>query len=86
MRDSHKVVVATVERTDPFKGLAAGVDPRAVKDGGIAAGDVIYAVNRTHVPSIAELRTILDALKSGDPVVLQLERRGTLMYLAFMVE
>ena len=29
---------------------------------------------------------LLDGLKTGDPVVLQLERRGELMYLAFTVE
>ena len=46
----------------------------------------IYAVNRTPVAGIAELRTLLDGLKTGDPVVLQLERRGELMYLPFTVE
>jgi hypothetical protein len=29
---------------------------------------------------------ILDELKAGDPVVLQLERQGVMMYLAFTVE
>lgn len=32
------------------------------------------------------LRGILDRLRIGDPVVLQLERRGELMYLAFTIE
>ena len=35
---------------------------------------------------IAELRTALDQLKSGDAVVLHLERRGELLFLAFTVE
>ena len=55
-------------------------------DGGLAAGDVIYAVNRTQVMGLTHLRAMLDGLKTGDPVVLQLERRGELIYLAFTVE
>jgi serine protease Do len=55
-------------------------------EGGLAAGDVIYAVNRAKVPGLTELRSSLDALNSGDAVVLQLERRGELMYLSFTVE
>ena len=62
---------------------AGAIDAR---EGGLAQGDVIYAVNRRPVARIAELRTIVDAFKTGDPVVLQLERGGELMYLAFTVE
>ena len=71
---SGVVVVSTV---------AGAIDAR---EGGLAAGDVIYAINRAAVKGIAELRTALEALKTGDPVVLQLERRGELTYLAFTVE
>jgi S1-C subfamily serine protease len=49
-------------------------------------GDVVFAVNRTAVKSLADLRTAVDALSSGDPVVLQLERQGVLMYLTFTIE
>ena len=56
------------------------------RDGGLAQGDVVVAVNRTAIGGLAELRAALDALKAGDPVVLQLERQGGLMYLAFTVE
>ena len=63
--------------------VAGAIDSR---EGGLAAGDVVYAVNRTPVAGLSELRAALDALKPGDPVVLQLERRGELMYLAFTVE
>ena len=48
--------------------------------------DVVMAVNRTRVGGLGELRTVVDALKPGDPIVLQLERHGSLMYLAFTVE
>jgi serine protease Do len=57
-----------------------------VRRGGLAVGDVIYAVNRRSVAELSALRAALDTLKPGDPVVLQLERRGQLMYLAFTIE
>ncbi len=63
--------------------VAGAID---VRDGGLEVGDVIYSVNRTAVAGLAELRTALEAFKSGDPVVLQIERRGELTYLAFTIE
>jgi hypothetical protein len=38
------------------------------------------------ISGLAELRTILDRLRSGDPAVLQLQRRGEFMYLAITIE
>ncbi len=71
---SGVVVVSTV---------AGAIDAR---EGGLAVGDVIYAVNRSHVDGLATLRAALDGLKPGSPVVLHLERRGQLMYLVFTAE
>ena len=62
---------------------ANAIDPR---DGGLAAGDVIFSLNGTLIADLAQLRTALERLTSGDPVVLQLERRGDLMFLAFSIE
>ena len=62
---------------------AGAIDSR---DGGLAPGDIIYAVNTKPVATLTELRTALDAVKPGEPIVLQLERRGTLMYLAYSAE
>jgi serine protease Do len=56
------------------------------REGGLAPGDIIHSLNRTTVRGLAELRSMLNELKSGDPVVLQLERRGELKYLAFTAE
>jgi serine protease Do len=56
------------------------------QEGGLEVGDVIYSVNRNPVAGLAELRSALDGFKPGDPVVLQIERRGQLMYLAFTIE
>jgi len=44
-------------------------------------GDVIRAVNSTNVSSIETLRAALDSMKSGQPIVLQAERGGSLMFL-----
>jgi serine protease Do len=63
--------------------VAGAIDSR---DGGLAAGDVVYAVNRTPVAGLAALRAALAAAKTGDAIVLQLERGGQLMYLAFTVD
>jgi serine protease Do len=46
-------------------------------------GDVIYAVNRESVASLAALRAILKKLRPGDPVAVQIERSGRLRYLSF---
>jgi S1-C subfamily serine protease len=47
---------------------------------------VIYAVNRVPVSGLGDLRARLEKLQIGDPVVVQLQRRGELMYLAFTLE
>ena len=50
------------------------------------AGDVIHAVNLDDVSSVDQLRTSLDKLKSGDPVVLQVEREGRVIYVGFEMD
>src|SRR5262249_6760097 len=53
---------------------------------GLKAGEVIYELNKTKIHSLDELRTALEALKAGDPVVLLTERDGTLGYVSFTLE
>jgi serine protease Do len=53
---------------------------------GLVPGDVIHAVNGHWVADLPALRAAIDRMKMGDPVVLQVERRGTLRYIAFVVE
>lgn len=50
---------------------------------GLRPGDVIYSVNRAPVSSVRELRDVLSSLGVNAPVVLQVERAGRLMFLAF---
>jgi serine protease Do len=44
-------------------------------------GDVIHAVNGERISSVEALRLKLNGLKSTDPVVFQVERNGSLMFL-----
>ncbi len=53
---------------------------------GLQSGDVIHQLNTTRIDSVATLRSALDGLKSGDPVVLQVERDDGLMYVSFEME
>jgi serine protease Do len=66
--------------------VSTEADAIDARDGGLAPGDVIFGVNGKWVSGLKELRSALDPLKAGAPVVLQLERRGELRYLAFTVE
>jgi len=47
---------------------------------------VIHGVNGITVISLDALRSAVDKLKSGDPVAMQIEREGKMMYLAFEME
>jgi serine protease Do len=49
-------------------------------------GDVVYSVNTTSITDIATLRKALDALRDTDPLVLQVEREGRLLYLTLEIE
>jgi serine protease Do len=65
--------------------VAQGGGSNAV-DTGLETGDIIRAVDRTPLQSTGQFRVIDRILKSGDPVVLQIERGGRLKYLAFEIE
>ncbi len=67
--------------------VVAGVIAEAPSQGDyLASGDVIYEVNGRKVTSIADMRQLLSAMKSGQPVVLHLERSGQLQFLEFEID
>jgi len=72
--------------------LRSGVVVAALSPGpdsetrGFHAGDIIHALNHTPIESVEQLRSALHQLKSGDAVVLQVERQGKLQYVAFDME
>lgn len=55
-------------------------------DIGLQAADIIHQMNTTRIDSADTLRAAIAKLKPGDPVVLQVERDGGLMYLSFEME
>ncbi len=50
------------------------------------AGDLIDSLNGEPVLNLAGLRAAIDKFHSGDPVVIQVQRLGKLMYLAFEMQ
>jgi serine protease Do len=74
LRKQYGIVVAA--RAAGSEGLDVDLRP----------GDVIYAINNEPTATIAALTTVLGQLKSGDPVVLQVERDSQLKYVAFEIE
>jgi serine protease Do len=55
-------------------------------DTGLQTGDVIHSLNTTPIPDTAALREAIQKLKTGDAVVLQVERSDGLTYLSFEME
>jgi len=72
--------------------LASGVivaartpDPHAA-DVSLSAGDVIHAINGRSIATMTQLRETLDGLAPHSPVVLQVEREGTFLFVAFELD
>jgi serine protease Do len=75
LRREKGVVVASVSSEAPFS-----------QQGQLQAGDIIYALNGQPITAIADLKHAAEMLKPSTAAVLQIERAGGLMYLAFRVE
>jgi serine protease Do len=74
LRKHYGVVVAARGGDSPYSG------------DDLQLGDVIYSVNNAPVTDVASLRKSLDELKPTDPLVLQVERDGKLMYVTLEIE
>ncbi len=55
-------------------------------DTGLQPGDVIHQLNTTAIDSRKTLEAAMNGLKTGAPVVLQVERDGGLLYVSFEME
>jgi len=66
--------------------VAGKVDYTPAIDADLAAGDVIRSVNGTLLRSVNDLRSTLEHLKTGDPVVLEVERQGSYQFVSFDME
>lgn len=63
-----------VKEVDP-EGLMAELRVPPAGAPALAEGDVINRINRTTVTSLADFQRVLNGLKSGDPIVLNVTRR-----------
>lgn len=63
---------------------AKAADPNV--DVSLATGDIIHSINGVPVETIDGLRSSLDRLSPNSPVVLQIEREGKLMFIAFKLD
>jgi serine protease Do len=75
LRKSYGVIVAARTSNPPYSG-----------SGTLQQGDVIYSVNREPIASVDALKSVLEAIKPGDPLVIQIERSGKLTFLALELE
>jgi serine protease Do len=69
-RKPYGVIVAALSGDSEYGG-----------QGGLKLGDVIYSVNNVPVATMDALRGAVDRLKNTDPLVMQVERSGKLMYI-----
>ena len=46
-------------------------------------GDIVYQINQQTVESVQQVRSLLQPMRRGQPVVLQIERSSQLQYIAF---
>jgi serine protease Do len=84
--DENVKSILHTNRSDPGVVVLAESGGPNVVDTGLQAGDIICAIAHTPLQSVSQLRATLSTLKSGDPVVLQIERDGKLQYLSFEMD
>ena len=66
--------------------VVARTSSAAADEVNLKTGDILYYANTSKLNSIADLKDFMKALKSGDAVVLQIERNGLLNFLSFRFE
>jgi serine protease Do len=94
-----KLGIVGVDITEANAGMSGGLanptgvivvghtkDDSDAADAGLQTGDAIHAMNGQPLLSVEQLRTGLDALTRRSPVVLEIERRGQRVFLAFEIE
>jgi serine protease Do len=82
--DRVKPLLPTTRSDYGIAVVAQTAGPNA--DTGLETGDIIRAIDRTPLQSISKFQAMVREVRSGDPVVLQIERNGNLQYLAFEME
>jgi serine protease Do len=80
-----KIAAMASDLRDPF-GIIVVARSSEGADIPLAAGDVIRSMNGQPMTTLERLRAALAALKSGAPVVLQIQRDQRLLFLAFTLD
>jgi serine protease Do len=73
-------------RTDSGVLVVAQISGSDAVNTGLETGDIIRSVARTTLQTTSQFEALVRNLRPGDPVVLQVERKGKLQYLAFEME
>ena len=82
----RKIAPMVQELRHQYGIITAARTSGASRDIPLLPGDVIQSVNNQPTMTLDSLRTVLKGLAPADPVVLQIEREGKLMYLTFSRE
>ena len=80
-----KIAAMAADLRDPF-GIIVVARSSEGADIPLTAGDVIRSLNGQPMTTLERLRAALAALKSGAPVVLQIQREQRLMFIAFTLD
>jgi S1-C subfamily serine protease len=67
-------------------GIITAARTAGARDIPLLPGDVIISLNDTLTMTLDSLRVALKSLNPSDPVVLQIEREGKLMYVTFSLD
>jgi serine protease Do len=81
-----KVAAMAPDLRDPFGVIVVARTNSAWGDVPLTTGDVIRTLNGEPMTTLDRLRTTLQNLKTGSPVVLQIQRDDRLLYVAFTLE
>jgi len=61
--------------------VAARTENQSYHGDGFRAGDIIHTVNQTTIAGLSSLRRTLSLYAHNEPVIVQIERKGEMMYL-----
>ncbi len=73
-------------RSDSGIVVVAQISGPNALDTGLETGDIIRTIDRTALQTTSQFENLVRNVRSGDAVVLQVERNGKLQYLAFEME
>jgi len=82
----QKTVALAQGLRDPYGVVVAARAAGSISEMPLNTGDVIRTLNGQKVTTLDGLRTAVQAIRSGEPVVLQIQREEKLMYVAFARE